>query len=90
VLDPPYPPLAQECLGWSRVHEDHQNHAVTHAIATANSIVSISAIALAASSVMRSPFVVTEGKHADPSEGQKQGNAVCPFLRCQRPWSASG
>jgi len=31
-----------------------------------------------------------EGGHADPSEGQKQGNAVCPFLRCQRPWSASG
>jgi hypothetical protein len=51
---------------------------------------SISAIALAASSVIRSLFVVTVGKRADPSEWQKQGNAVCPFLRCQRPWSAWG
>ena len=65
------------------------NHAVTHAIATANSIVSISAIALAASSVMRSPFVVTSGKRADRSEWQKQGNAVCPFLRCQRNGASS-
>jgi hypothetical protein len=22
--------------------------------------------------------------------GKNNGNAVCPFLRCQRPWSASG
>jgi len=65
------------------------NHAVTPAIATANSIVSISAIALAASSVMRSPFVVTSGKRADRSEWQKQGNAVCPFLRCQRNGASS-
>jgi hypothetical protein len=61
------------------------NHAAMHAIATANSIVSISAIALAASSVIRLPFVVTVGNCADPSEWQKQGNAVDPFLRCQRP-----
>jgi hypothetical protein len=38
--------------------------------------VSISAIALAASSVMRSPFVVTLGKCADPSEWQKQGKLL--------------
>jgi hypothetical protein len=69
------------------------NHAAMHAIATANSIVSISAIALAASSVIRLPLVVTWGNCADPSEWQKQGNADDPFLRCQRvrePTSPSG
>jgi hypothetical protein len=38
---------------------------------------------------MGSPFVVTEAKRADPSEWQKQGNAVCPFLRCQRNGASS-
>ena len=49
--------LISKLLRWAR----SRNHAATHAIATANSVVSISAIAMASSSSIGRPFVLTAG-----------------------------